>query len=142
MRLSAQILACKPIKFDNVFIIPWVALSDIAGTATVAPIGKGSAIAFASTLNLDCSLRDEFEITALTGALTLNLINATPGQRISISTIQNAGGGNSITFGTINTTGAFKGASANDTTGLHYSKYWFEIELNLNAVQAGFSSGA
>lgn len=75
-----------------------------AGTLTSCVIEKNPggpyALTYASTLNTDCSLGDEFEVT-LTGAATLaNPTNMVDGQNMKWRFTQDATGGRVLTLGT------------------------------------------
>lgn len=121
----------------NTFV-PW---SDTAGMVQVGPLGKNTAITYAAAPTFDCSARDAFEVGALTGNLTVNLANATPGQVISLWVIQDGDGNHTVTFGTVNSTGAFKGMTAVTATASRWSLWTVEIGLNGNAYQRTFSTG-
>ena len=84
-----------------------------------APLGnpRVQTVTYASTVTLDCSLYDVFEIT-LTGAITIDFSNGTEGQRVQVKLIQDGSGsrivtwGTSVSFGSDITSGAVTASTA------------------------------
>jgi hypothetical protein len=84
-------------------------------------------VTYASTVTLDCSLYDTFEIT-LTGNITINFSNGTDGQRVQVVAVQDGTGSRVITWGTgvafgsdISSATASTGANKTDYFGLQYN---------------------
>jgi len=132
----------RPVIFNGTpyFNTGWIPLADQAGDAIVTGLGPKS-VAFSATPSFDCSLAIEFADVTLTGNVTAaNINNATPGQVISIKVVQDAGARTWV-WGTVNGTGAVKGATAIDTGNAHWSLWVLGIDLDGNAYQRSFNSG-
>ena len=119
----------------------WIPWSDVPGTAVVGKIGKGTAITYAATVTLDCSLRDEFEIGTLTGNVVLNLTNVTPGQNPKIWTKQDATGTRTITLQKDGDPAKVKNATAATTTGNQTNQWVFDAMLDGTVNQVAFTTG-
>lgn len=99
-------------------------------------------VTFASTVTLDCSAANVFNIT-LTGPITINLSNGVDGQAVKVVTTQDSTGGRVITWGSGVTFGtdvtaavASTAASAADYFGLQYNGG--KAEYNMVAVARGY----
>jgi hypothetical protein len=120
----------QPFSFRNCFQSgTWIPWSATAGDAVVGRLGKLPALAFSATPVFDASVRDSFEMAALTANVTSStLINVTPGQRLTWKLTQDGTGGRTFVWPT-NVKGAMTISAGANTA----SSQEFEVGLDGNA---------
>lgn len=90
-------------------------------TYSAAQIGGISAIAFAATVTLDFSTSNNFDIGTLTGNITLaNPTNAAAGQSGTVTFIQDATGGRTVTLGSNFLLNGYFQTAPNSSTSVEY----------------------
>lgn len=77
-----------------------ITFRDVAGSVAIDGKPRRQSVTFATTMSLDCSLFDVFDIT-LTGNATINFTNGADGQAVKVRLKQDGTGSRIVTWGSM-----------------------------------------